>query len=267
MRVFGLLTLFAIPATCLPVEFTPQARHPAIDTLNQFADQLQTLADDLNHWDGNRNAVDRLLNSGKRVVSMLGTAVNQVNDSGDVDYFSSALGLSGAALSVTTKTHSFANAVTSKIAKVKAVGADQAVFQLLDQAYSEARGFFEALKAKSPGLIYNILSPFRNELLGTVAEAREQYRPKEVVVVIVPESGGGSPAYTFAGGVPTGLPAGYGTDSQYQYQPANTYSPNGQYQTGSFYQPQLQYTPNPVEPQYTRYTPAPTPTIKPGYTW
>jgi hypothetical protein len=269
MRLLRFLPLFAT-VYCVPVESTPQAKHPAIDVLNKFAEEVQLLGEEFGRWDGNPNAVERLLNIGRGAVATLHNATSLLNDSGDVDFLSSGLGLAGAGLSITFKTHSFASAATAKLALMKNVGADQAFYQVLDQAYTEATSFFTASKAKTPAFIFSLIGPFRNEILGVVADAREQYKPKqEVVVVVVPGKDGGNSLYTFTGGIPTAFPTapptanptGYVPDAQYQYkpQPQTSYSSFSAYQSGSPYQPQLEYSPansNPYDSQYTRSPPS-----------
>jgi len=236
MLVLLFVTLLTAVATAIPAEQASFARHPSIDTLNQFASQVQSVAEEINRWNGNPAGVEPLLRHARDAIGTLHFAVNQIEQGGDIDYLSSGLGFASAGLSVSQKAHIFTGATTAKLSLFKSIKAEQPVFIMLDQAYTETTAFFNAAKKKMPTIVYNLLKGFHNEILGTLADAREAFRPKQDVVVVVVEG----TSITFGGG---------------PSQPATVYQPLPQYTQPPQWGPnpqQTQWRPNP-QTQWTQY--------------
>jgi hypothetical protein len=257
MLFLPFVTLFALSATAVPLESSPLSKHPSIDTLNSFSAQVSSLADEINGWNGQQNGVESIMRHGKEAIAMLHVAVTQMKETESIDYWNSGLGFAGAGLAVSGKAHNFAAAVMAKMTQLKAGQLQQPMFQLLDDAYTEATQFFVASKEKMPAFVYSLLKPFHTELLGTIAEAREAFRPsQEIVVVVVQGNTPGAPptSYTLPPGAP--IPTQFARPPPgppAQDSPMPQYSPLPQYP-----QQAVQYSSRPTLNQYTPYTPRPT---------
>jgi len=252
MLFSSFIALFATLAATSPLDSQPSARHPSLDTLDRFASLIGKLGDEIGSWDGNPDTVYRFVRRSREAIDTLHAATNQIANGDNLDYWTVLSGFGPAGLSINTKTHALANALASKNSKFKAIRQEQTIFDLLDQSYTESTLFFETTSKKMPPGVYTLMKPFHTELLGTLAVARESYRPSQQVVVVIvqnPIPGGPPVTYTLPPGSP--MPTGGA-----QFPPYDQYQQPPQYGQGPQY-PQYppQYPQNPGQADYSPYTP------------
>jgi hypothetical protein len=250
MLFLAFFTLFTSLVASVPLDSAPPSRYPSIDTLNRFATLLGSLADEIGSWNGAQNGMNNIVQHSRQTIDTLHVAINQMSTGEAFDAWTILFSFSPVGISINSKAHSLANSLQNKLTQFKSLNEQETMYLLLDSAYQETTIFFNVTSSKMPGL-YSLMKPFHTELLGTLAVARESFRPsQEVIVVIIENNTPGAPPITYT--MPPGSPRPTGKLSfppSYEYQaPAQCVQPA----------PYAQYTPQytqPIQDGYAAYTP------------
>jgi hypothetical protein len=251
MLFLAFFTVFTSLAASVPLDSAPPSKYPSIDTLNKFATLLGSLADEIGNWNGAPNGMNNIVQHSRQTIDTLHAAIDQIYTGEPLDYLTVLFSFAPVGININSKAHSLANSLQSKLTKFKSLNQEETMYHLLDDAYTETTSFFNVTSPKMPPFIYSVMKPFHTELLGTLAVARESFRPsQEVIVVIMENNTPGAPPITYT--LPPGSPRPTGKlmlPPSYEYQPpAQCVQPA----------PYAQYTPQytqPIQDGYAAYTP------------
>jgi len=244
------------------------APHPSIATLEAYARQVKWLTGELDRWDGRANGVYPIFDHSAEAVSTLRQAAKQMRDSMGIDFFSSAAGFMKVSGEMSGIAKAYSVSVQAKLPQFKAIRQQQKMYEYLDGAFAEGTAYFAAAREKMPKVVFSSLDLYHSQVLATLGQAREAFRPGKETVIVVVDGGPGQPPYTYT------LPPGAPMPTIMPSRPNNpytfpTYTPAPQYPQAPWspdfsqenpWRPQPDYSPNnpwAPEPGYSPYNPFP----------
>jgi hypothetical protein len=209
--------------------------HPAVATLTFVATQFANVLQEINQYSagGDRAALDRIFRDARETLATLDKAARQIDEGKEFDIWTAstfALPIG----SVGVEVHQFASALKTKKPDFVKDGAQGSVFNLLNQAHVQAKHLQDIMIQKIPQALRWIATPIADQMLATVAGAKDLYQPdaesasattnapyveNSPTIVVITEAGGSPQANQGGaiGGTPTApmylgfpyLPSGY----------------------------------------------------------
>lgn len=200
---------------------------PGVQRLTRVSKQLTALVKEIKDFkDGDIQNAQLMINHAAQTLRTLNDAVVEIEQGPDIDLWT-ATSYAKIAIPLTGQVHDLSDSLKSRKVTISALGLDNAVFQMLDAAYSEVSRLMRVYTKKVPQFIRPILKPWLSDLTETIGDAKEQFR-----------GDGGSQAPPLGGeSAPLfdGPPAAY-TSTVIVYAPAPTGvpAPGPQWQIPSF---------------------------------
>jgi hypothetical protein len=224
MRFLQPLSILLGLVSAVPANNAPQAEHPAVASLGYTSSQLGVLVQELNAFTGDPLTGDRIIRHAQETLGSLSRCVQDVKNGPTFD-IKNTLSVGGPLTTLDYEVHQLANALKSKKDIIDKSRMGPIVYNLLKQTFADTSELSTAIVAKLPIGVSALVGVLSSEIVSTISNIRDLYRPATDVTIIIAD-----PSRPVSGGysVRPNEPGNSGfSQSPYQSGPGGYNGPNG----------------------------------------